>query len=85
MALGHPVTLDDKINDVNHEIAIREIVFAKRVRLGFLDPAVAEYELAMMEKVLQTLKGRRDQLTAGVALALGHPVGGPGEPLEQQA
>ena len=79
------MTLDDKINDVNHEIAIREIVFAKRVRIGFTDPAVAEYEIAAMQAVLQTLKGRRDQLTNGVALALGHPEGGPGEPLEQQA
>ena len=73
------ITLDQKINDVNHEIAIREIVFAKRVRLGFLDPAVAEYEVAMMAKVLQTLKGRLDELTAVVAQ------GGPGQPLEQPA
>ena len=73
------MTLDDKINDVNHEIAIREIVFAKRVRLGFLDPAVAEYEITAMQTALKNLKGRRDELTAVVAQ------GGPGQPLEQPA
>lgn len=59
------MTLDDKINDVNHEIAICEIVFAKRARIGFLNAAVAEFEIAAMQAVLKILKSRRDLFTAG--------------------
>lgn len=51
------VTLNQQINEVQREIALRKHVYPKRVLAKFMSQVQADYHLSAMEAVLQTLEG----------------------------
>ena len=54
------ITLGDQIACVKREIALRQRVYPKWVRLGKLSAVKADFEMAAMQSVLDTLLGIRE-------------------------
>jgi ATP-dependent Lon protease len=54
------VTLDDQLKCVRRELALRQRVYPKHVFAGKMKQEAADYELAAMQAVHDTLKKLRD-------------------------
>ncbi len=51
------ISIDAQIKEVEREIKMREGVYASRVRTGKMKNTNAEYQMAAMRAVLDTLRG----------------------------
>jgi len=50
------ISIDDQIQCVAREIAMRQRVYTRRVQAGQMDPDEADREIETMKAVLETLK-----------------------------
>ena len=61
------MTLDEQIRCVGREIGMRKNVYPKFLKSGRITQEKADYEIACMEQVYQTLKRLRELEKAGPA------------------
>ena len=50
------ITLTDMVKEAQREVALRKVVYAKRVKLGDLTQGQADYHLVVMAEIVRTLQ-----------------------------